>query len=148
MNQTRTNQGGSVAPFIVGVIILLIIALGAMFFLHKRTSTNTEKSPTISTSPSASVSPSVTPGQSSSPTPSSTRTPSPSPSPSTSVTTRPTPSTQPGSSQPQFNTGNSALPATGPSDIMPAGVIVAVLVGLTVHFVRDWNYRRSLRRDR
>ncbi len=142
MNQTRTNQGGSVAPFIVGVIILLIIAVGAMFFLHKRTSTNTEKSPTITTSPLASVSPSATPAQSSSPTPSSTKTPSPSPSPSTSV------STQPGSSQSQSSTGNSALPATGPSDIMPAGVVVAVLVGLTVHLVRDWTYRLSLRRDR
>jgi hypothetical protein len=31
---------------------------------------------------------------------------------------------------------------------MPAGVVVAVLVGLTVHFVRDWTYRLSLRRDR
>lgn len=123
-NQARTNQGGSVAPFIIGAVILLVVAVGAMVFLHKRTSTNPTTSPIASNSPSASVSPSATPNPSQ----------SPSSSPSISVSPQPTQSPQP-SSQP--GTNDSALPATGPSNIMPAGLVLATFVGFAVSFIRS-----------
>ncbi len=139
--QARTNQGGSVAPFIIGAVILLVVAVGAMFFLHKRTSIDPTISPVVSNSPSVSVPPSTTSDQSSSPSP--TKTPSVRPS----ASPQPTQSTQP-SSQPQLVTGESALPATGPSDLMPAGIVIAILVAFAVSYTRSLMDRATARHNR
>lgn len=111
---TRTNQGGSVASFVIGGIILLAVVIGGLYFLNKR-----GESPSSAPIASKSVSPSVT---------------APASSPQSSPSPSPRPSQSPVIAAPDTKT---PLPATGPTDLLPTGIVIAVLTGVSVSYVRS-----------
>ncbi len=119
-NLTRTNQGGSVVSFLVVGIILVGLVIGGIYAVQKRGG-NAPTTPVVTTSPAASTS----------------ATPSPAPSKTAS------PSAQP--SQPpaptQGGAKTSPLPATGPSDNLPAAVAFAILLGIVISYVQSRRVR-------
>lgn len=121
-NQARTNQGGSVASFIVVGIILTAVVIAGIYFVHQRnqvtTDTNRPTSPVASspTGPNAPV-----------------------PSPSQSPQTTPQPA-QPSPQAPQppaVNHNEAPLPATGPSEDFLGFVGLSLLVGVTISYIRS-----------
>lgn len=118
ITRTRTNQGGSVASFVIAGIVMLVLLTGGIYLLQKRSET-----------------PAATPVASKSASPSSSTTLSPKTSPSVKPSTSPTPTSQ--SSQPPATTGNASLPTTGPDDNYALLGIIAVLIISTVSYARS-----------
>lgn len=138
---TRTNQGGSVASFLVVGVVLVAITLGGIFFVQQRNeSGRVATSPTPSPSiPGGSPSATQTPPQSSSPSTSSSPKPSASPKPSSSSkpSTSPVPTSHP-------STGTapaSDLPATGPTEGLLAVVPAALLIGAIIGYLKSYRIR-------
>lgn len=128
-NQARTNQGGSVASFIVVGVILTAIVIAGIYFVHQRnqapTETGTPATP-VASSPSSPNAPAPSPSQS----------PQSSPQPA-----QPSPQTpQP----PVANQNEAPLPATGPSEDFMTLLGLAALVGVVASYVRS---RRTLSRS-
>jgi LPXTG-motif cell wall-anchored protein len=134
--QTRTNEGGSVASFIVIGVILAAIVVGGIYVVQKRGENSPAVSPTATSSPSAS--PSVASSSDPSPpavSPGTQATPTPSKSPSTQPSKTPLPST------------GVPLPTTGPSDNILSVIAFAVLLGVSIAYLRSYRFRfGSLRR--
>lgn len=130
-NQARTNQGGSVASFLVIGVILAVITLGGIYFVqHRQQSQAPTPAPSVAQSPSADT---KTPGTSTSPSPSVK--PSTSPKPSAS----PSPSTVP-SETPQ----TGVLPATGPADdLLLSALPIVLLTGVTAAYAQSRYLRRK-----
>ncbi|MFZ2544838.1 MAG: hypothetical protein WAW80_02580 [Candidatus Saccharimonadales bacterium] len=111
--QARTNQGGSVVSFFVGGIVLVAIVVAGLYFLHQR-------------------------GESQSPSPVISKSNAPNPNVSSSATPK---ATTPKQSQKPKATSTletkPPLPATGPSDLMPVGVILAILTAISISYVQS-----------
>ncbi len=119
----RINQGGSVVSYIVVGVVLVALVVGGVYLLQHRTANDTAKvakTTTVSPSPS----PSSTPASS----------PSPSLAPAPATTSKPSASSAPTASR---------MPVTGPSDLMPAGIVIAILTGLGVSFTQSLLGRRN-----
>ncbi len=133
MSQARTNQGGSVVSFVVVGIVLVALVIGGVYMLQHRGGDTPEVAKTNSPvpAPSASSSSSPVPSTSKSPAPSKSVQPVPSSSPKPAPSTVPVPEN---------------MPATGPSDILPSGIVVAILLGVTVSYAQSRSaHRRTLR---
>jgi hypothetical protein len=128
---TQTKQSGSVASFLVVGLVLVALVGGGIYLLKHRSDTNSIKVAKTSTLPSASVSTTVTPKKSSKPSPHSTPIPTP-----VIKTTQPAAK----SSAPTPAT----MPVTGPSDLMPAGIVMAILVSSAASFVQSERARRRV----
>ncbi len=133
--QTRTNEGGSVVSFIVIGVVLAAIVVGGIYIVQKRG----ENAPTVSSNPTASPSmspiasdstpPAVSPGTQATPTPSKT------------------PSTQPSPSKTPLPSTGVPLPTTGPSDNLLSAIGFAILLGVSIAYLRSYKFRfGSLRR--
>ena len=128
MNQVRTNQGGSVVSFVIIGVVLVALVAGGVYLLRHQDGTNTPDSTKTSTvSPSASPSVSTNQGSVTTPTPSKSVQPSPHASP-TATPSAPAP---------------NDMPKTGPSDLLPGGLIAAILVGSMVAFSQSQRARRN-----
>ena len=123
-NQARTNQGGSVASFIVVGVILTAVVIAGIYFVHQRTQSPTDAP--------------ATPVASS---PASPNAPAPSPSQSPQSTPQPVQPSPQAPQPPVANHNEAPLPATGPSEDLLAIVGLATLVGAVASYMRS---RRTL----
>jgi cytoskeletal protein RodZ len=126
---SRTGQGGSIVPFIVVGIALVALLIGGLYVLQHRSQSEQGEPPIVGTS----TSPSPQPNSS-----------SPSATPST---TSPQPSHSPSPSSPavtQNGQNSSQMPTTGPGDMMPAGLLLAVLVGLAAEVAQSQVAKRRV----
>lgn len=121
MNHTRTNQGGSVAPFVVVGIVLLVLFGGGIYLLRQHADSNPPVPVGVSPSTEPVEEPSATPAPSSP----SLRSPQPSTSPS------PSPEAS------EVSSGESDLPRTGPAETASSGIALAVLTAAVVSYVRS-----------
>lgn len=128
MSQTRTSQGGSVVSFVVVGIVLVALVIGGIYLLqHRSGSPEVVKTnaPTASTSSSSAPAPS----NSKTPAPSKSAQPAtPAPSSSPAPTSTPVPTSAPAPEN---------MPATGPSDMLPGGIMAAILLGLAVAYAQS-----------
>ena len=131
MSKTRANQGGSVVSFVVIGIILVALVVGGAYVLQHRNGTRSPEVAKTTTPSSQSVSPSPN----GSPAPSSSTSPVPSQSVQPAPSASPTPSSQPAPAN---------MPATGPSDLLPSGIIAAILLGFAVAYVQSRQARGRL----
>ncbi len=122
-SQTRTNQGGSVVSFVVVGLVLVAVAIGAIYLVQERSQhTQPTPSPTASTTKS----PQPTNKDESKDGESKKRQPQSSPQPSRT---------------PSAMRGQENLPKTGPEEALLSIVASASLVGMTVAYVRSLRYR-------
>lgn len=125
--RARTNQGGSVASFLIVGGVLLAVVAGAVYFLQNRQE-NPSPSPTVTTSDKPQATKSASPSGSSEPTK------SPTPSPRTSTPPAPT--------QKNGNPNADNMPATGPEDTLSGGFVVAALVGSMTAYIQSVRLKR------
>jgi hypothetical protein len=136
---TQTNQGGSVVSFLVVGVVFVAIVTGAVYALQHRAADNNARTPASPTatktgSPSSAAPSQSTPNKSAAPAPSSTPAPA-----------NPRGNQQPnGATTPAPGTSSPTMPATGPSDMLPGGVAMAVLTGALVAFAQSVQARRRL----
>ena len=127
MSEARTNQGGSVVSFVVVGIVLVALAAGGIYLLKHRAGDSSSHVAKTSMSPSPVSSGSVSPNSSSvAPSPQPSSTPSPSPSSKPSASPSPT------------------IPKTGPSDLLPSGLVAATVIGSLVAFIQSRRARQQL----
>ena len=125
MSQARTNQGGSVVSFVVVGIVLVALVAGGIYVLQHRSGTDSTEVTKTSNSPAPSTA--APSGNTPAPTPSSSVQPVPSSPKAPDMTSEPTP---------------ASMPATGPSDILPGGIMVAILLGLVVAYMQSRQVRK------
>lgn len=125
MSQMRTNQGGSVASFVIVGIVLVALVAGGIYTLRHRTATDTPTG--VGTNSPA---PSPVSSDSKAPTPSKSASPSPSASPQPTESPAPTPAP-------------TDMPATGPSDLLSSGIIGAILIGSLTSYAQSRRARHQ-----
>lgn len=121
-NQARTNQGGSVASFIVVGVILAAVVVAGIYFVNQR-----NQAPTNTGTPASPVASS----------PSSPNNPAPSPSQSPQSTPQPVQPSPQAPQPPVANHNEAPLPATGPSEDFLGLIGLALLVGMAISYARS-----------
>lgn len=121
-----TNQGGSVATFVVVGVVLAAFVIGGVYLLQKRSQDGKKTSPVaVSTAPSPTNTPKATKAPSSPAKPAPSKTPTPKPSPST---TSNIPTT-------------ASLPTTGPTEDFIGAFMLASLAGVAAAYLRSYRVR-------
>ncbi len=121
-NQMQTRQSGSVVSFLLVGVVLVGLVAGGIYVLQKRSNDTPPDSPATTHKPAE---PSSTSDKKPEKTPAKT---------SPSSTPKQTPSK---SAAPSPVPGAATIPDTGPSDIIPAGTMFAVLFGTTIAYVQS-----------
>ena len=131
MSQARTNQGGSVVSFVVVGVVLVALVIGGVYMLQHRGGGDT---PDVAKTNSPAPAPSAS--SSSSPVPSTSKSPAPLKS------AQPTPPSSSPKSTPSTAPVPENMPATGPSDLLPSGIMIAVLLGMAVSYAQSRSARK------
>lgn len=124
-----TNQGGSVATFVVVGVVLAAFMIGGVYLLQKRSQDGQKSGPVAVNTPSP-VAPSASsdatkkPSQSpAKPTPTKTSTPKPTPQPTSTIPT------------------TASLPTTGPAEDFLGAFMLASLIGVAAAWLRSYRVR-------
>jgi hypothetical protein len=131
VNNTRANQGGSVVSFVVVGVILVGLVAGGVYLLKQRND-NTSNSRVATTSKAPSPSASVA---------------APAPSKSAQPSQPPASNQKPAAgtvTPPATGSTQTVIPQTGPSDMIPGGIVLATVLSATVAFTQSVRARRRL----
>jgi hypothetical protein len=121
----RTGQGGSVLGFVIGSVILAALLIGGVYYIHQQNNT----------------APVPTPQQPPTQTPSPQETPKPKQKDSGSNQSQPAPTQMPSNGGP---IASHELPQTGPVESFATAVILALVSGVAVSYVRSRRRTASL----
>lgn len=126
-----TNQGGSLAGFIIVGVLLALVLVGGLYGLNRY---NAEKAgEEVATEEQAGTEKNETDAAGDRQRTSTDETPAPKP-----AATSGTPATDPGDATPAATPpANAQLPATGPADTFYAVFVISLLAFVSVHYVRS-----------
>ena len=124
-----TNQGGSVATFVVVGVVLAAFVIGGVYLLQKRNQDGQKTGPVaVSTTPSPTSTPKATKSPTSSP-------------------AKPAPSKTPASKPSQNIPTTASLPTTGPTEDFLGAFMLASLAGVAAAYLRSYRVRYGYRTE-